>query len=48
MILVALTGWGQDADRKRSRAAGFNYHITKPVQIHKLELILANECSATA
>ena len=31
MLLVALTGWGQDADRKRSREAGFDMHLVKPV-----------------
>jgi signal transduction histidine kinase len=30
-VLVALTGWGQDADRKRSREAGFDMHLVKPV-----------------
>jgi CheY-like chemotaxis protein len=30
-VLVALTGWGQDADRQKSREAGFDAHIVKPV-----------------
>jgi len=29
--LVALTGWGQDADRRRALEAGFDHHLTKPV-----------------
>ena len=29
--LVAITGWGQDADRSRALAAGFDHHLTKPV-----------------
>jgi len=29
--LVALTGWGQDADRQRATQAGFDHHLTKPV-----------------
>jgi len=29
--LVALTGWGQEQDRQRSKAAGFNGHLVKPV-----------------
>ena len=29
-LLVALTGWGQEADRERSRAAGFDHHLVKP------------------
>jgi PAS domain S-box-containing protein len=31
MVVVAVTGWGQDADRNRSQAAGFNHHLVKPV-----------------
>src|SRR5262245_19418383 len=31
MTLVALTGWGTEQDRRRSRDAGFNHHLTKPV-----------------
>jgi CheY-like chemotaxis protein len=30
-ILVALTGWGQEVDRKRSKDAGFDMHLVKPV-----------------
>jgi CheY-like chemotaxis protein len=31
VTLVALTGWGQEADRRRATDAGFDYHLTKPV-----------------
>lgn len=31
VTLVALTGWGQEADRRRATEAGFDYHLTKPV-----------------
>ena len=31
MLLVALTGWGQEADRARSQEAGFDQHFVKPV-----------------
>jgi len=31
VTLVALTGWGQEADRQRATEAGFDYHLTKPV-----------------
>ena len=37
MVLVALTGWGQDEDRRRSQEAGFNFHIVKPVELAALE-----------
>ena len=30
-VLVALTGWGQEVDRRRSREAGFDLHLVKPV-----------------
>ena len=30
MVLVALTGWGQSEDRRRSREAGFDHHLVKP------------------
>ena len=30
MVLIALTGYGQESDRERSRRAGFNHHFVKP------------------
>jgi len=36
MLLVALTGWGQQGDRERVAAAGFNYHLLKPVNLPEL------------
>ena len=32
MLLIAITGWAQDSDKARSRAAGFDHHLTKPVE----------------
>ncbi len=40
-VLVAMTGYGQESDRKRSREAGFDHHLTKPADIAELENILA-------
>jgi PAS domain S-box-containing protein len=40
MMLVALTGWGQDEDRRRSQEAGFNFHVVKPVELAVLEKLL--------
>jgi CheY-like chemotaxis protein len=37
LMLVALTGWGQDEDRRQSHEAGFHHHFTKPVDIRKLQ-----------
>jgi len=42
VILVALTGWGQDEDRRRSQEAGFNFHVVKPVDLTMLEELLAD------
>jgi CheY-like chemotaxis protein len=41
VILVAMTGWSQDEDRRRSHEAGFNFHIVKPVELAALEKQLA-------
>jgi CheY-like chemotaxis protein len=41
VVLVALTGWGKDEDRQRSREAGFNAHMVKPVQFDELTALLA-------
>jgi DNA-binding response OmpR family regulator len=41
MFLVALTGWGQEEDRRRSEEAGFNHHLIKPVKLTHLEKVLA-------
>jgi PAS domain S-box-containing protein len=38
--LVALTGWGQAEDRRRTREAGFDAHVTKPVAFEELEQLL--------
>ena len=38
--LVALTGWGQDEDRRRSHEAGFDHHIVKPVEPSALQRLL--------
>ena len=41
MLLVALSGWGQDADRLKSRKAGFDMHLVKPVDIAEIQRLLA-------
>jgi PAS domain S-box-containing protein len=40
VVLAALTGYGQDADRQRSHDAGFNHHLTKPANFEDIEKIL--------
>ena len=37
VTLIALTGWGQDADKRRAIAAGFDHHCTKPIDPGDLE-----------
>jgi CheY-like chemotaxis protein/nitrogen-specific signal transduction histidine kinase len=41
VVLVALTGWGQEEDRHRSREAGFDHHVIKPVEPDALFKLLA-------
>ena len=40
VTLVALTGWGQDADRRRALEAGFDHHLIKPVDPNELNSLL--------
>jgi PAS domain S-box-containing protein len=40
-VIVALTGWGQEEDRRQSKEAGFDHHLVKPVDVDALQLILA-------
>lgn len=41
MMLVALTGWGQKQDHQRTREAGFDLHLLKPIDLNELDKILA-------
>jgi PAS domain S-box-containing protein len=41
VVLIALTGWGQEDDRRRSKAAGFDHHLVKPVESDVLLGVLA-------
>jgi two-component system CheB/CheR fusion protein len=41
VTIVAQTGWGQDHDRARAEQAGFDHHLVKPIDIRRLEEILA-------
>jgi signal transduction histidine kinase len=40
VLLVALTGWGQDEDKRRSREAGFDHHLTKPPEPELLDQLI--------
>jgi len=48
MVLVALTGWGQEEDRCRSREAGFDHHLTKPIDLGSLKKLLTSLSIAKA
>jgi PAS domain S-box-containing protein len=40
--LVALTGWGQEDDRRRAREAGFDHHLVKPAELDALQRLLSS------
>jgi PAS domain S-box-containing protein len=42
VLLIAVTGWGQDEDRRRSKAAGFDHHLTKPVDPEAISRLIDN------
>jgi CheY-like chemotaxis protein len=42
VTLIALTGWGQDEDRRRSHAAGIDYHLIKPPDIDTLQALMVS------
>jgi PAS domain S-box-containing protein len=39
-VLIAVTGWGQEADKRRAFEAGFNHHLTKPIDPETVEALL--------
>jgi PAS domain S-box-containing protein len=43
MVLVALTGWGQEEDRRKSKDAGFDHHMVKPVDYEALMTLLVSQ-----
>ena len=45
IIMAAMTGWGSDGDRERTREAGFNYHFVKPIKTEQLELVFSDRCT---
>lgn len=40
--LIAITGYGQESDRRRAKEAGFEHHLVKPFQVKKLEELIAS------
>jgi DNA-binding response OmpR family regulator len=43
VLLVAITGWGQEDDRRRAREAGFDHHFTKPADFEVLLALIGQE-----
>jgi CheY-like chemotaxis protein len=43
VFLIAITGWGQEADRERAHAAGFDMHLTKPADPEEIRRLLASQ-----
>ena len=48
VLIVAITGWGQEDDRQRARDAGFNHHFTKPVDFEMLLDLIDRESPRAA
>jgi PAS domain S-box-containing protein len=48
MLVIAITGWGQDVDRSRSRDAGFDHHLVKPVDAQAITTLMGNLPAASA
>lgn len=47
VVIAAVTGWGQDEDRRRTRAAGFDHHLVKPVESDALLELVRNLRNST-
>lgn len=47
VVLIALSGWGQDQDYRLSRTAGFDHHMVKPPDIEKLRELLMKDVAAS-
>src|SRR5580700_5583862 len=45
-VLIAVTGWGQEQDKRRASAAGFEYHLTKPIAAEAVESLLGSLANA--
>jgi CheY-like chemotaxis protein len=42
-LLIAITGWGQSHDRAKAAEAGFDQHLTKPIDFEKLSVLLSSD-----
>jgi PAS domain S-box-containing protein len=44
LLLIAITGWGQQEDLRKAKAAGFDFHFTKPVDVAQLLAAISTRC----
>ena len=42
ITIIALTGWGQSEDRRKTAEAGFDHHLVKPLDLNELTSLLSN------
>jgi hypothetical protein len=47
MVLIAVTGWGQQSDKDKAHLAGFDHHLTKPMDPIVLEQLLSPRAAIT-
>jgi CheY-like chemotaxis protein len=40
LILIAVTGYAQEVDRRRTAASGFELHLAKPIDVHQLDALI--------
>jgi CheY-like chemotaxis protein len=48
VVLVAVTGWGTDQDKRRALEGGFDLHITKPIALEELDAVLLRASATSA
>jgi signal transduction histidine kinase/DNA-binding response OmpR family regulator len=45
LVLIAVSGYAQEADRQRTRASGFDAHLAKPIDVHRLDALVRSWCA---
>src|SRR5262245_61195874 len=48
LLLVAVTGYGREEDRRRSKEAGFQFHLVKPIDCEELRALLASDSRSSS
>jgi len=43
ILMIAITGWGQDVDRRKSQEAGFDHHLVKPVEASDISALMSGQ-----